>query len=282
MINRTRILVEGLNSFYAVDKLAKGGVTVLSAQKTQKNGVFIDLSPAEEKKAFAILRASCYNVKKVRYMGGSRLARVLLSRIGLLVGGALFLFSVLFAQTRVLSIQVVGSGACYEAEIMQILEEAGVYTLSAYPQNTAPISAKILSLPRVSYCELLREGGRLTVEVQVSDESAQLLNTPLYASISGIVEELTVLRGTPLVLVGDAVSAGDILVDSSGEDGKRTVVMASALLSFCEEGKLTASTLEQAQAQAELLYAGAQEITVEKWEGGWRVSGKVVCSRNLK
>ena len=53
---------EGLSAERAVEKLAQGGVPVLSAEKIQKNAVRFRVDGKHSKKVFAILQGSCYNI----------------------------------------------------------------------------------------------------------------------------------------------------------------------------------------------------------------------------
>ncbi len=281
MINRVRLLVEGLSAFRAVDKLVQGGVEVLSAQKTQKNGVFIDVKSKDRKKAFAILCASCYNVKKVSFRGFTRIVHRYRSRVGVLLGAILFCVAVPFVQTRVLRIFVSGSGACYEAEVRQILANGGVREYAGFPQETSSLIAQILALPRVSYCSFLREGGVLTVEVQVSDDGEFLSASPLVSPVNGELLELTVVRGRACASVGDGVLSGDILVDCMREDGSNVLVIASAKIAFSEYATFSAESEEGALAQARLIYAQAEELAVSQESAGWLISGIVRTALNL-
>ena len=53
-----------------------------------------------------------------------------------------------------------------------------------------------------------KDGGIVTVTVEVTDDEATLSSEPLLSPAAGVVEELVVVRGTPLVQIGDSVSEG--------------------------------------------------------------------------
>ena len=167
-----QIEIEGIGAARAVEKLAQGGVPVLGA-KLQKKGVLIEVDAKHCKKVFAILRGSCYNVKKVSFVGWRKLLARLQRCAGLLVGAAVFAGAVLFCQSRVLRIEVVGSGACYTPEVLALLAENGTGFFSPAPEGGA-LTARILTLPRVSFCSLHHEGGVLTVQVELSDDALPL------------------------------------------------------------------------------------------------------------
>ncbi len=284
MLRKTQLYIEGLSAWRAADKLTKGGVGVLSMQKTQKNAVLIEVESKDFKKAFAILRGSCYNVKKVRFRGLSFLRTKCVRRAGLLAGVCFFVLFTLGMQTRVLRIDVTGSGACYGREVREILSRGGITVLGAYPSDTAKMTAEILSLPRVSFCTIGKSGGIVTVEVQVSDDNAVLDSRPLLAPASGRVEELTVVRGTALCAVGDEIAEGAVVVASSepvGEGTRSVIVIARVKISYGFSREYACAEERQALAQAELDLGELRGIHTEKTEGGWRVEGTAFKSASV-
>lgn len=275
MLKRTQIIVEGLSAYRAVDKLAKADVCIFGAHKTQKNGVIVEVGSKDVKKVFAILRGSCYNVKKVRYRGAARWGRAAVRRAGLLAGAALFFAAVAGAQSRVLRIDVVGSGAYYRDEVVAILSENGVGTFTPPPDGEI-VCAQILSLPRVSFCSFRHSGGILTVEVQVSDETAPLSGEALLAPVSGVLEELVVVRGTARAEEGAEVEEGQVLADGEAVRGEETVtvlVIACARISRPFSAQYAAESEAAALAQAMLETQELRGVHIEKTQEGWRVEG---------
>lgn len=282
-VRKTEFYIEGLSAHRAIDKLAREGIAVLSAEKVQKNAVRIQLYAKDAKKGFAILKNSCYNVKKITPVGISRwLARCVRSA-GLLAGALLFALFVAGMQTRVLEIRVVGSGAYYESEVLQILAERGVKRLGAAPEESA-VEAEILSLPRVNFCSLATRGGVLYVTVEVSDEFTPLSKEPLCSPASGMVEELVAVRGTPLVAAGDRVQKGDLCVKGVmlvGEEERPVAVIAYIKVSFSFSAEYACESEEKARAQAALEYGESAEFTVIKTETGYRAEGKAYAEASV-
>lgn len=280
MIGKSELLIESLGAHRLPDKLAGAGIEVLSAQKIQKNAIVLQVRRKDLKKVFAILRGSCYNVKRVRARGGAKVLLWCKKSAGVLAGIALFCAIVLFCESRVLKIEIAGSGAYYRTEITEILARNGVKPFSAPPKDVAAITAEILSLPRVGFCSVGKRGGVVTVTVEVSDESAPLQSLPLLSPADGVVEELVVVRGTPLVKEGDEVSAGETLVSNrvGGESGEREIVVIARVrvrAPFSAEYPLESE--EAARLQAALDYGEIVQIHTEKTENGWRVSGEAVA-----
>ncbi len=280
---RTEICVASLSAQNVPEKLLKAGVGVYSVRESGKNAITLEVRSKDLEKVFAILRGSCYNIVKTRPRGLSLLYKKTRSALGLLIGAALFALTVAGAQTRVLAVEVVGSGAYYEPEVLQTLSRGGVKRFGGMPKNTALLTAELLSLPRVSYCEIRHSGGILTVEVEVSDESAQKSCVPLRAPASGRVEELIVVRGTPKVSVGDEVKAGEIVVDALalyGEETRAAIVIARVTIGY-EVRAVFAGSEEQARAEAYLAYGEIEDLKSERTADGWLITGRAFAESAL-
>lgn len=277
--------VEALSVFRVVDKLAREGVEVCSFRILSKNSAVFTVNGKDTKKVFAILRGSCYNIKKVRPKGLSKAAEKLVRFAGLFAGILLFFLSVLSFEARVLDIRVVGSGAYYENEIIRILKENGVKKFSALPEDCAPITARVLSLPRVSFCTVGKDGGIVTVTVEVTDDEATLFSEPLLSPAGGVVEELVVVRGTPSVQIGDSVREGDEIVKNEtlfGEDNapSKVIVIARVVVAF-PFAKQYAGSEENALLSAALEFGDTRDLHTTKTGEGWLVEGVALKARSL-
>lgn len=267
--------IQSLAPERAIDKLASAGVTVLSARKLQKNTVVVCTDGKDYKKVFAILQNSCYNIKKVRARGVRRVARTLASCAGLLLGAVLFFVAVLFFQSRVLAIEVKGSGAYLNERVKSVLRENGVSFFTPPPRNVNYLTSLVLSLPRVSFCSFSHRGGILTVDVEVSDENAVLSHSPLVSPVAGTVERITAVRGTPLVEAGSAVEKEDVLVAAYalGEEGRTGVIVIAEAVIIYPVATLYDLPKDRAVQQAYLDFGEMENITVTDTEGGTLVEG---------
>lgn len=269
------IEIQSLSAHRVVDKLTGSGIEVLGAEKKEKNTITVWVNGKDRKKVFAILQGSCYNVVGTSFHGLEKVKQTCLKSVGLLAGAAVFLASVCFMQSRVLKIEVVGSGAYYAQEVNEILSRNGSGFFAPAPEEGA-VTAEILALPRVSFCSVKLIGGVLTVTVEVSDENAVLEGAPLLSPADGKVEELVVVRGTALVSVGDSVQKGDVLVDNRapvGESGSRPlIVIARVKVSFAV-AKEYALGEEEALAQALLDYGEIKDVKTTQTKQGVLVEG---------
>lgn len=266
--------LEGLSVHRAVDRLRREGIAVLSARRIEKNGLKITVNANERKKAFTILQGSCYNIKKCRPAGVLRLAQRVSRAAGAFVGALAVLPCVLFLQGRVLRIEVTGSGAYLEPEIMAVLSAKDVGYFSAMPAPNAVVP-EILSLPRVHFCSVKGENGILTVRVEVGDETSPLAARPLLSPAKGTVEELTVLRGTPLAQVGDSVERGQEIVGDyvlRGEERERCIVVARVRIAYPVSREYELDE-ERARLQAMLDFGEISDLHTTKTATGWRVEG---------
>ena len=274
-VGRSEIFITGIGAYRAIDKLARENIAVLSAKAVQKKGVRLQVYRKDYQKAFAILQSSCYNVENTRPRGLARAIAACVKYAGLLAGAAIFLLSVGLVQTRVLRVEVKGSGAYLAREVREILSGSGVKFFSTAPKELAPLRAEILSLPRVSFCSIGKSGGVLTVTVEVSDENATLSSKPLLAPAGGVVEELIVVRGTALVAVGDEVKEGDPVVKNTallGETEREVIVIARVTVSYPFAREYSLSE-EGARAQAQLDFGEDAEIHTTKSGENWLVTG---------
>jgi len=265
----TELEIEGLNVFYAIDKLKNHGITVYRARRTQKNALTVQVRGKDVKKVFAIFSVSCYNIKKIMPCGIARLKKYGVRYAGLLLGAALFCGCVLFAQGRVLRIEVTGSGKSYAQEVVRILASDGITRFSPMPDVAAHAVSRILALPHVSYCSLHGSGGILTVEVEVDRENALADEKELLSPAAGEICALTVVRGSARKAVGDYVEEGDVLVGASDTSA---IVIACVTVRYAVSD-LWEGTREEALARALLSYAELDDVRVVPEGNGWRVSG---------
>ena len=275
--------VSSLSAYRAVEKLRRADIPVLSCREVQKNVLDLHIRAKDMKKGFAILQDSCYNIENIRYFGVENLRRKAIAAAGLLVGVLLFFGCVFFSESRVLKVEVVGSGAYYEREVRTILSEEGVGNFSAMPADTGRMTARLLALPRVEFCAFKKRGGVLTVEVQCSENIQPIAGMPLLSPVAGTIESLTVVRGTPLLNVGDAVEAGQTVVGDyfiAGENSYPSLVIARLTVRRTFSADYALSE-EQALAQALLDFGEIKEVHTSKTSDGWHVEGVAFATVSL-
>lgn len=235
------LLIEASSPARALDKLAGAGITIYSARRIAPGKLKIRVKCKETEKIFAIFRGSCYTVTKV---GPARLAKLrayLLRRPGIAAGIAAFVAAAYLFNVPVLRVDV--SASRYESAAREILEEAGIRPFSLCGEEAREeVRRALLALPGVVFVSVEKEGCVVTVRLE-EDEETPLpdMERDLAAPRAGIVEELTVLRGTALVSEGDAVSAGQTVVagyfltESGGQRETFAVARGSLLFEYTGE-----------------------------------------------
>ncbi len=279
---RVRIRLSSLSCDRVPDKLARAGIDVFRVRREGKNLLSLEVSRKDGEKAFAILRGACYNIEEVRERGLAFAYKKCVAHIGLILGTLLFVLAAGGFQRRVLRVEVVGSGAYYGREVRETLAAGGVTFLSAMPRDLNAFSAELLSLPNVAFCELRASGGVLTVQLEVSGEHSPLACVPLLVPAKGRVEELTVLRGTPCVQVGDEVEKGQTAVEPFADYGgarRQVAVIGRVKISYPVQAEYS-GTEEEARAQA-LIDFGESELTYTPTERGFAVTGRAFASASL-
>jgi hypothetical protein len=204
-------------------------------------------------------------------------------RWGVFIGIAVFFGITAYFQNYALRIEIVGTD-CYKREIFAALEQGGVAVGKPYKTDDIDkICSEILALDGVGYCSVKKRGTVVTVEVRFDPFSKRKIeNSPLTSAHTGVIEELTTLRGEPLkkvgqqVLVGEPIVANYMLVgDPFGENFKQVAVapIARARIACVYESEVQAEDEEQAflKGLLEIRLSTLGEIkgkSVEKQENG--------------
>ena len=280
-----KIVIEGIMPERALSKLQREGICVYHAKKLKKNQILLSVKKKDTEKVFAIYPDVCYNISVYspyvsKKAGAEGLAAALewsKRRIGVFIGAVLFLSATLFANRFVFKIDVTGA-TVYRREVLAVLDECGISSFSLYSEGREQeATAKILTLKDVSYCSVEKSGRTVRGDVRRHAVSAASpLPGDMVASHSGTVLHTAVLRGTPLKLAGESVTAGEALVGAYlvSENGDKTPVTAIARVTLsCIYDEIVAADSEE-RALAEGFLAADGEITeklCEKTEGGYRV-----------
>lgn len=196
-----------------IKKLSKANIALYNLKKEGATTTFA-VKDKTVKKVFAIFTHPCYNICVVKYGGVRSFAVRVLSRIGAAVGCLIFAAAVLTAQSFVFSVQVGGSGSYLAPQVIAILGEYGVEEGRLYRGVDKPVViSRIMSLPSVTFCSLEKRGTAFIVDVECSPEGTKVsLQTPLLSPVTGTVQSVVAICGTPRVEEGQAVSRGDELI----------------------------------------------------------------------
>ncbi len=223
MIDRAQICVTS-SVETALKKLGKADIAVYGLKK---RGAYVYFCVEEEyvQKVFAIFSHPCYNVGIRRKSAKSRLKNFVGRRLGLLIGGAMFVAACALSNFFVLKIKVVGSGSYLGPQIIDLAKSCDVERgrLCTHP-DFPMLTSRILSMPGVSFCSVQKAGGVVVIDVRAESGGASYPKPKsLVSGCGGEVVKIVALCGTAEKGVGDRVEKGDTLIGGYAltENGER-------------------------------------------------------------
>lgn len=172
----TRLLIEGMMPYRALNRLKREGICLKDVKKRKKNQIVCVVDAKDVEKVFAIYPKVCYNgggytayiVRIMPFYGLQRRWEFAKKRLGLWLGVVLFLLLTVASNEFIFRIDVVGEPS-YEAAVTEILKKSGVEKFRRYDlENADLITAEILRLNEVSFCSVRKIGSTLVVEVHTS------------------------------------------------------------------------------------------------------------------
>ena len=248
----------------ALTKLARGGVAVYCVEKINTGKLRMRVKCKDLQKIFAIFPQSCYTVRVVGAAGLKKYVDAAYKRLALVLSALLFLGVCFASELFVFRIRFEGSGSHYGREALPILASAGIGIFSVYSAKKGEEAERLLmDLPSVSFCSVEKEGLVVTVtleenaEIPVTEREKQFLSPA-----DGVVEDLTVIRGSALVAEGEKVRKGQSLVSGAvtvGE-GENAVVRQTfpvARLSLVVTIEREYVSAEESEDALERAYASA-------------------------
>ena len=295
-----RIQIDGIMPERALLRLKRAGVELYDIQKLQPKRLCLQVKRKDLPRIFSVYPNADYGEEtnalyRVTKLGGVGLAKWVdfcKNRVGFLLGALAFCILTLAADSFVFGVEFVGTDV-YARETAQALEENGVKLFAPYKRGREDlITAKLLSLDFVEFCSVKKVGGRIRVETRLSPFTESILfKGEMKAKHEGEIVALTVLRGSALKKVGDAVGVGETLVGNwlSTEEGGQVRVEAIARVQIAcvyEGEHMDAQTEEEAFAAAYLSLALGEkdeimESVTTKTETGFHVKISYVVTESM-
>ena len=233
----------GISPERALTRLARRGIAVYDSKKVDSTTLHFSIDKKEEERALALYpiagrgASGVYTLKRLPERGISRIFSSLKRKVGLLLGGLLFVAVTAWGDTLVLRIAI-DAPAVYIAQVQDILQEGGVQRYLPYQKDKEDlICAKLLALEGVSYCAIQKQGAVLTVSLKTNAFFHPDAKRELLAERSGVVKRLVVLQGTANAQVGDSVPVGARLVEGaiySPEGARQECAVCAYVSLLCE------------------------------------------------
>ena len=241
---RCNITIDNFQGGDLINYLHEKGISIYNFNKINEKTAKICIDYADRRKFFAISKNMCYNIKKESYKGFFSPLIYAFQYFGLFLGIIFSIFLSLYVDNILLDIKCVGSGACFSSKIIQTINDCGIKKYSKFSLiNLKELQSIILSSnENLSFVTCEKSGNTLIVNSVLNVEGQGVLQQSIkdiVSDYSGVIDKIEVLRGTPLVNVGDSVSVGDKLVGAyvTSKEGEifPTYVIASVVIITQEE-----------------------------------------------
>lgn len=217
----SRYEIVGLNLDRLLTRFVKKGIALYNVKRIKQNKIRLTIKFSDTEKFFANFNELCYNEKNVRKIrDGGLLAPInfLIKNLGVLFGIIIFFTSAFFFDDFILDLSFSGTGAVYERQLIEVLDEYGAHKYTKFSSlNLRELEDRLVEKTEgVSFVALKKEGKTLSVYSVKSEGQNRVLSgneRRLTSTVTGIIESIKVYRGTPLLSVGDKVCVGDVIVD---------------------------------------------------------------------
>ena len=198
--------------------LRSNGVRVSDARSLPEGGMRLTVPARDFARIRPLVRQSACRVHIVSRGGLPFLLWRIQRRPVLWIGMAITVCAMLFLSTRIVHIRVEGIRRLPEELVLRALSEQGVERFGAYPNRNLEDIASMMRLydERIAWVSLALSGNCLRVDVTETEPSVSTVDsdTPcdVVAVKDGVIKKLEVYEGHSTFSVGDAVSAGDVVI----------------------------------------------------------------------
>lgn len=288
---RASVLLRVESPEYLPVLLAKKGIKVIDFRLLGVKECLVTIDCVYFRKFFAICKNMCYNKSIIGFYGVLSPLAYLCRNIGVFLGIITFCITCAFLGDFLLGIDCEGSGACFKTQTQFIAEMNGAIKYSRISNvDLKNLETEILKTnPMLSFVSVKKQGNRLVINSILSNKQPNILSentSSLISEYNGIVESMSVLRGTALVKVGDVVEKGTELVGAylTGKEDKTypTYVLARITIISTEsrfipyDGEVDDVVLKSAERVAEFESVGKViSAKAEKCQGGIIINLKV-------
>jgi len=267
---RILFLARGEQLARFVNLVSKGGVILYHTQKSER-GMRAQIKLADFRRLRRAARLTHTRVHIVAKYGWPFIAARWWRRKGLLIGIVIIASVLTLLSQLVLSISVSGNKNLMSPDVLERAEKLGLKTWVYSKELDLNGIAKALQeqLPDAAWIGIERQG--TNIQIRVSEKIRPSIPNEagsLVASRAGIVKEIMVIEGTPLVHEGETVRAGQVLIKSL-EGNNLSSLKATPPVSVAR-GFVRARVWYSAEAQTPLI-----EDRVEE-------SGRVAMGRGIK
>ena len=218
-----RVQVECIYPERFMNLCAQNELSFWDLARVDAHTVEVSISLLHYKRLLPLLENIDAQVKKTHRAGVPMFFYRIRKRYALFVGALFALALVWGASLHVWDIQVQGNDTVPTVEILRALENAGVGigSLGARIEPDFIRNDVLMALEDLSWITVNVNGSRATVivreRVHPPARMEEGIPTAVYATQSGVIDQMIIWEGTPLVAVGDTVDIGQDLVSGRVE-----------------------------------------------------------------
>jgi len=214
---RILFLARGEQLARFINLVSKDGVILYHTQRSD-HGMRAQIKLADFRRLRRSARLTHTRIHIVAKYGWPFVAARWWRRKGLLIGIIIIASVLTFLSQLVLSISVLGNKNLITIEVLERAEKLGLKTWVHSKDLDLNGIAKALQeqLPDAAWIGIERHGTNIQIRVSekirptIPEEAGNLV-----ASRAGIVKEIMVIEGTPLIHEGETVRAGQVLISST-------------------------------------------------------------------
>ncbi len=207
-----------------LDRLIKWNISILDFCYIDDLTIHITVSRPDSYRVKDVLQKSGCEVMVVRRKGLHWKIKAFLRRPVLTIGVLIYLLSVIAVPGRVFFVQVEGNVTVPERLIIEAAQNSGIHFGASRREvrSERVKNALLEQIPSLQWAGVNTNGCVAVISVRERQEIKTEEDKPLgsiVASQDAIVRQITVLKGTQLCTVGQAVKAGQLLVSGYKDYG---------------------------------------------------------------
>ncbi|MDD3653943.1 MAG: sporulation protein YqfD [Desulfotomaculaceae bacterium] len=213
------ILVTGKATERFINMASSRGIYLWDILRMKDDGVLLNVRLHDVKPLRHIARRTGCRYRIKSKEGLPFVVSRLKQRKALTIGAVFFLIALYSLSSFVWFIEVRGNEQLSSEEVMKVAAESGLYRgIPRWKMEPAKVESKIMEgIPLVAWVGVYSKGTKVTIEVveRIMPGEEDPRPSHLVAAKSGVIKEVLVINGHPLVKEETTVTPGQILI--SGE-----------------------------------------------------------------
>ena len=222
MWGRLTLKINGLNQARLIDNLIAWKIKIYKLDKLSPSQLILITDKTSYINLLGKTKNMCYTINVEKVTGLMAFLQIFKHHIALFVALILMLIGMFIASNFIFRIDVYGIDRIDRAQVLEVLVNNDVKVgKNKNTINTDDIERQLYStIDDIGLVSVIIKGTTIVVNIEekLAFESSQF--TPVVAKSDGIITDIVIITGTPLVKIGDVVKKGDTLVAPYYIDGQ--------------------------------------------------------------